>query len=263
MVKMTNKTFVYSHLMRWEPLELEGGEGPCWIKTLAKDEDTGAKTVLLRFGPGYRQKEAVSKVSADIYTLEGEMKSGDRTYGPDTYHYRPPGTKIGPVTSISGITRILFTGGPSDKYSPEELFVPDVKELPWTTDYVDLTYTTSMIKVLRKDKESDVSLLIHGHWQVGGRTHTGEGHIHNHVEEAYILMGENEDYLEDIDGHIYWVPGAYLCRQPMTSQHGDTLKHVIPFHTLVRRCYVEDMVKFHQPNPHNIESPIPPLSFKE
>ena len=263
MVKMTNHTFVYAHLMRWEPLQLEGGEGPCWIKTLAKDEETGAKTVLLRFGPGYRQKETVSTVYADMYVLEGEMQSGERFYGKDAYHYRPPGSRIGPISCVEGITRLMFTGGPKDKFSTQELFVPDIKELPWQKDYVNLDHSTSMIKVLRQDKESDVSVLIHGHWQVGGRVLPGQGHIHDHVEEAYVIMGENEDFLEDIDGHIYWVPGTYLCRQPGTSMHGDTLKHSVPFHTFIRRCFVDQMVEFHQPNPLNIVSDVPPISFSE
>ena len=263
MVKRTNQTFVYTHLMRWEPLEIDGGEGPAWIKTLAKDEETGARTVLLRFGQGYRQKETVSKASADIYVLEGEMQSGDRNYGQDTYHYRPPGTKIGPISCVSGITRLMFTGGPGDKCSPEELFIPDVKEVPWAEDYVDSALSKSDMKVLRQDKESNVTLLIHGHWQVGGRALPGQGHIHDQWEESYIIIGENEDYLGDIDGHIYWVPGTYLCRQPNTSMHGDTLKHSIPFYTITRRFYYEDMVKFLQTNPHLTVSDIPPITFTE
>ena len=263
MVKRTNHTYVYSHLMRWEPLEIDGGEGPAWIKTLAKDEETGARTVLLKFGQGYRQKETVSKVYADIYVLEGEMRSGDRIYGQDTYHYRPPGTKIGPISCVSGITRLMFTGGPGDKFSPQELFIPDVKELPWADDYGDIRLSKSNIKVLRKDKESDVSLMIHGHWEVGGRGLVGQGHIHDHVEEVYVIMGENEDYLGDIDGHIYWVAGTYLCREPNTSMHGNTLRHTVPMMTCVRRPFVEDLVTFHQPTPHNIVADIPSITFAE
>ena len=43
MDKRTNQTFLYTHLMRWEPLEIDGGLGPAWIKTLAKDEETEAQ----------------------------------------------------------------------------------------------------------------------------------------------------------------------------------------------------------------------------
>src|SRR5437870_1826801 len=108
MTRKTNHTFLYTHLMRWEPLILKGGEGNAWIKTLAKDEKTGARTMLIKFDPGYVQKKTVAEWPADIYVLEGEMQCGNRKYEQGTFHYRPAGAAFGPIDSPGGITRLIF-----------------------------------------------------------------------------------------------------------------------------------------------------------
>lgn len=77
MVKSTSHTLLYTSLLRWEPLVVEGSEGLAWIKTLAKDEETGARTALVKFDPGYKQAKSIGQGAADIYELEG----GDGTSG--------------------------------------------------------------------------------------------------------------------------------------------------------------------------------------
>lgn len=263
MAKATNQSFTYAHLMRWEPVGIEGGEGPAWIKTLSKDPVTNARTVLVRFGQGYRQKKAATEAYADIYVLEGEMTCGETLYSKDTYHYRPENADCGPIFSRTGITRLMIISGRGERCATEEVFVQDVKELPWEKDFLDPKLSISRMKLLRKDKRTDVSVMIQSTFMVGSRALVGRGHVHNHPEEAYVLEGENEDYLEDIDGHIRWIPGAYVCRQPDTGLHGDKLTTVVPLTLFIKRVYVEDYTVFHHRPDLNVERDIPRVTFVE
>src|SRR5258708_3340972 len=99
LTRRTNHTFLYTHLMRWEPLIEPGGQGNAWIKTLSKDTETGARTLLIKFDPGYKQMESATEWPADIYVLEGAMRCGEHTYQPSTFHYRPAGTRFGPIAT--------------------------------------------------------------------------------------------------------------------------------------------------------------------
>ena len=129
MAKRTNNIVLYTTLINWEPLEVERSQGYAWVKTLAKDDQTGARTLLVKYDPGFTAEATVSTWPMDIFTLEGEMRCGERTYAKDTYHYRPAGTPIGPIESPHGITRLIFTADSQDpaKSSSEEVFVQNVQ----------------------------------------------------------------------------------------------------------------------------------------
>ncbi len=253
-------------MMRWEPLPVPNSEGRAWMKTLAKDIETGARTALIKFDPGFRQDAAVSNWPMDVFVLEGGMQCGDRRYEKDTYHYRPSGVGYGPTHTKAGITRIVFTSNQRERSSAEEVFVQDVKQLPWGKSSADPDDPRGL-KDLRQDPVAGVSFLLHAGWAVGHRNIPGQMHSHGHEEEAYVLEGEWEDYLGDVDGHIYWTPGMYICRAPGESWHGDTIVLKPPKATLVRRGWVGngqsadkfyDTIAEHSPN-----LPIPPLDFAE
>lgn len=257
MTRKTNQTFLYTHLMRWEPLAVQGAEGRAWIKTLSKDEQTGARTALIKYDPGFKQKRTTSQFSADIYVLDGQMETGEHTYQKGTYHYRPGGTQFGPVESPNGSTRLVFAD-PKAKSSRKEVFIQDVNKMPWGPSYsnIDPTGYKAGTRLLREDPEQKLTVLIHAFF-IADRSLPNEGHRHDHMEEAFTIEGEMEDYLGDVDGHVAWVPGTYICRVPNASLHGDTIKHKIPMVNIVRRGWVGDTVTFHQAeNKANIRSPI-------
>ena len=265
MPRKTNSTFLYTHLMRWEPLPVKGAQGTAWIKTLSKDWETGARTLLIKYDPGFRQEKSISTWPADIYVIDGEMQFGDRTYEKGTYHYRPADAKIGPIESRKGITRLIFTSDTKTMASKKEVFVPDVNQLPWTLSYVTAVDPSPAgkgwaLRMLREDKEAGASILMHTNFTpVWGLM--GEAHQHDHQEEAFVLDGEFEDYCGDIDGHIAWIPGAYICRVPNASLHGDTV-HAGPGTLFVRRTWTGDMVKFWQ-SKRNTKQKLPPMTFVE
>lgn len=257
MVRKTNHTFLYTQLMRWEPLVLPGGKGNAWVKTLSKDEATGARSMLIKFDPGYVQQKAVSEWPVDMFVIEGAMQCGNRTYGQGTYHYRPAGTEFGPVECPNGITRLMFTADSKSVSSDEEVFIQNVKNIEWSPSYINPDPRIVGVKLLREDREATITVLLHAHFKPGP-TRPGKHtqHYHDHHEEVFTLMGRTEDYLDEVDGHMLWMPGTYVCRTIGGSSHGDALKMEAPNIQIIRRGWIGETEKFWQSKSH-IHSEVP------
>jgi hypothetical protein len=71
MSRRTLQVVLYTDRINWMPLPVKNSQGLAWIKTLSKDPETGAKTALIRYEPGFRARASVSQWPIDIYTLEG------------------------------------------------------------------------------------------------------------------------------------------------------------------------------------------------
>jgi hypothetical protein len=245
MTRKTNTSALYTHLINWEPLEVAGSQGFAWIKTLAKDESTGARTALIRYDPGFTAQPSVSTWPTDIYTLDGEMTAGDHSYEKDTYHYRPAGTAIGPISAPRGATRLIFTADTADpsKSSAEEIFIQNIMtdlqpDPPGAGE--DPKVTMRWRKTLRQDPVAGYSLRAQRSARAGVQDHSGSLHIHPWTEEAYMISGLNQDYSGDIDGHIQWMAGLYVCRPPNGNPHGNSLKLDDNYYMIVRGGWSDD-----------------------
>src|SRR5713226_3640603 len=197
MVRKTNTSALYTHLINWEPLEVAGSQGFAWIKTLAKDDITGARTALIRYDPGFTAEPTVSNWPMDIYTLEGQMSAGERMYEKDTYHYRPAGTPIGRLNSPKGVTRLIFTADTPDpgKSSSEEIFIQSVitdvlPDPPGNAE--DPKETMRWRKTLRRDPIAGYSLRVQRSARAGVKDHSDWLHIHPWTEEAFMVSGLNQ-----------------------------------------------------------------------
>ena len=264
MARRTNASIMFTPLMRWERLTVPNSEGLAWIKTLSKDVKTSARTCLIKFDPGFRQGKTVSTWPVDSYVLEGEMTSGNRTYGPDTFHYRPAGVEFGPTETKKGITRVVFSSDEKHKASKKEVFHQDMKVVPWNKSYSDPTGLERGAKDLRQDDVAGYSLLLHSSFKPYLRNLVGVGHVHDHAEEAFVVHGKWEDYLFDLDAHIIWQPGLYVCRPPNESWHGDTTSIETPNLVIVRRGWVGETSKFNEKaTEHSPSTPIQPINFVE
>ena len=233
-MKRAQASVTHPQFLVWEPLPVEGAEGAAWIKTLGKDDETGARTALVRYDAGFRQSERVSKVYADVVVLEGEMSYGRRMCRGGTYYYRPPGTTYGPVESLVGTTSLVMTGGGEAlKCSQEPVFVEDVEELPW---HADPQKQNRKIKILRTDEQAKVQILIAWGYQAGSVGEDNIMRVHDYYEELYIIgEGEMRCYEGEVDGHFLLVPGTYVCRQPNASLHGDPQVTKAGYQSLTRR----------------------------
>jgi ChrR Cupin-like domain len=87
--------------MEWQPFA-DGPEG-MWEKVLARDEETGSYTRLIRADPDLVVAEVrVHDFWEESYILEGSFEEDGVTYGPGTFVCNPPGYEHGPYTSPSG-----------------------------------------------------------------------------------------------------------------------------------------------------------------
>ncbi len=255
-MRATNKTFLYTDRMRWEPLLVKGSTGGrAWIKTLARDPQNGARTCLVKYDPGFKAPATTPEWPADIYVIDGSMKSGDKQYKKSTFHYRPLGAKQGPIETSEGCTRLIFTADDKNKSSKTEVFLPDTSTMPWGPGYsnIDPEGINGGTRVLRSDPDLRLTIVIHTFF-IPERSLVHKGHRHDHTEEAFTLEGEMEDYCGDVEGHMYWVPGTYICRPPGGSVHGDTNKWKIPVTNIIRRGWVGNIETFHSDEHNTIEA---------
>lgn len=245
MARKTNTSALYTQYINWEPFAVKNSHGFAWIKTLAKDDETGARTALIRYEPGFTAEASVAEWPMDIYTLEGEMTAGGRRYIPHTYHYRPAGSPIGSVSTTEGCVRLIFTADTKDptRSSSDEIFVQNVQ-----TDLMpdppppgeNPAETMRWRKILRRDPIAQYSFRVQRAAKTGYRDHSDSLHIHPWTEEAYMVSGANQDYSADIDGHIQWVPGLYVCRPPNGNPHGSSLKLDAEYYLIVRGGWTDD-----------------------
>lgn len=285
MARRTNRTTLYSEQMRWEPLPVKGSDGYAWIKTLSKDAETGARTALIRYEPGFIAPAAVATWPVDMYVLEGEMQAGDRRYEKHTYHYRPAGTPIRPIRSQTGITRLVFTADSKDpgRSSPDEVFIQSVeRDVPWDaggggqTRAISPERKTSQDalmeekrlrrnKSLRTDRLQGIRIWIYACKRSGLRNMIGEMHAHPYHEELFMVEGGNMEYMEELDGHVRWGPGFYLCRPPGECPHGDTLKLTDSTYCVVRTGWTDDPQRTAQWKAEGVRTTVPlrPLGFEE
>ena len=84
-----------------------GGE---WVGHLDEENKTGCRTRLLKFEPGvYTTAPFTHDYWEEVYQLKGDLivgndenGEGGRSFDPDTYACRPPGTPHGPFKSVNG-----------------------------------------------------------------------------------------------------------------------------------------------------------------
>ncbi len=186
MTRKTGNITLHTEWISWEPFRVAGAVGYAWIKTLSKDEETGARTALIKYEPGFRAPACTASWPIDSYTLEGSMQCGDLWYRKDTFHYRPVGTEIGPISTEEGIVRLIFTADSPDpaKNSSEEIFiqnvVTDVPPDPPSLSAPDQLDEAGPDSGFGAHGESAREMFDHGHLPAnlgtleGAREHKGE-----------------------------------------------------------------------------------------
>ena len=88
----------------------EGIKQKILVGHLDEENKTGCRTRLLKFEPGvYTTAPFTHDYWEEVYQLKGDLivgndENGDggRSFDPDTYACRPPGTPHGPFKSVNG-----------------------------------------------------------------------------------------------------------------------------------------------------------------
>lgn len=217
--KLTLRHLIWTQSLEWESLTLDGAKGRSWIKTLSMDTSTGARTVLLRFEPGWTKERGKSRIAWDLFVLDGEMKSGERVLKKNAYWYRPPGQNYERLSSVQETKVLAFLGSPwQEGDSREEVFVRDVKEVAWDSprNQGKPKQGRFRAKVLRADPGTGFTIKYAEYLPDEYRG----TFVHPEYEESYCLAGEMSHYEEDVAGHVSYRRGSYVSRPP-GSRHGD------------------------------------------
>ena len=81
-----------------------------------RDVQTGAQTLLMKLGVGFRLTEpGFATTSEESYVLSGEFTIGDDRLGPEFFYSRPAGYVYGPVESSGGYVLYASFDGPLER----------------------------------------------------------------------------------------------------------------------------------------------------
>ncbi|MBW2149622.1 MAG: cupin domain-containing protein [Deltaproteobacteria bacterium] len=103
------REFTDSTILPWSPVEMGVME-----KVLAEDPETGDKTRLVRFPPGYEGREVkIHDYWEEIYVLDGYFEdiTLDCKFPAGSYACRPPGMTHGPFRTPLGCTALEILYG--------------------------------------------------------------------------------------------------------------------------------------------------------
>ena len=115
--------FVQPHNLHFRPLVLPGLH-TVEFKQLSFDEKTGARTILVKLPPGWRQPPGYHSTDLEMFVVEGGVRIGDRPVGRYSYAYYPAGYSHSFGTE-EGATVLQFWGGAPD-------YVASAKSKPGT-----------------------------------------------------------------------------------------------------------------------------------
>lgn len=104
--------FVQPHNLHFRPLVLSG-LATTEFKQLSFDEKTGARTLLVKLPPGWKQAPGYHTANVEMFVVEGGIRIGDRPMGRYSYAYYPAGYSHSFGTE-EGATVLQFWSGAPD-----------------------------------------------------------------------------------------------------------------------------------------------------
>lgn len=115
--------FVQPHTLHLRPLTFPGLPG-AEFKQLSFDERTGARTILAKLPPGWKQAPGYHSADLEMFVVEGGISVADKPMGRYAYAYYPAGYAHS-FGSAGGATVLMFWSGAPD-------YVPSAKSRPGT-----------------------------------------------------------------------------------------------------------------------------------
>jgi hypothetical protein len=115
--------FVQPHNLHFRPLVLPGLQ-TAEFKQLSFDEKTGARTLLVKLPPGWKQPPGYHSADVEMFVVEGGIRIGERPVGRYSYAYYPAGYSHG-FSTEQGATVLQFWSGAPD-------YVASAKSRPGT-----------------------------------------------------------------------------------------------------------------------------------
>lgn len=255
--------FVQSQVIPWEQGLYGGARPEVEVRTLSRDEGSGASSNLLRYAPGWSQRgQQTLAADEEMFVLAGSLTIGSRTYGRYEYAHLPAGYRRPKMMSSKGAVVLTFFS--AEPVATAEFEVDgarlvehvDAFEGPWTGNFHPQFPGGAGRKYLRQDPHDGEETWVLGTMPLrSGR----RPERHPVVEEMYLLAGE-------LVGHVGTMKaGAYFWR-PEEEWHGpfgSPTGNLMLFRTIggpLSTEYTEDEVDFTWTPKHE---PILPPSLQD
>jgi quercetin dioxygenase-like cupin family protein len=218
--------FINQQELTWEEFRVQGVASGLKAKTLSRDPQTGAVSLLISYPPGWRSRADSNYHSGDeeIFVLEGDLTIGVRTLTDRCYSFIPAGMAHGPVSSRNGCLALTFFDREPDVIASNES-KPGAKidrvveyknyfDEPWAlgaTRAKSKTPPPLLVKVLRQDGRTGARTWIAGVLS-GHPNYTWE--THPTWEEGYLIEGEYRlaECLDRKSKAGVYTPGSYFFR---------------------------------------------------
>jgi len=102
--------FLQSQALPWKPSPWPFLPG-CQLKTLSRDADTGALSLLVRYPSGWAAPApGPLGTTEELFVLEGMLELDGRRYGQDCYGWFPPGWRHAVRATADGAVALVFLG---------------------------------------------------------------------------------------------------------------------------------------------------------
>ncbi len=207
--------FVQEQSIPWRDAQPGLGPAGTTLRVLSVDDETGARTVLVRYPTGW-ERRAPEHLEADeeLLVLDGEIELNGVAYGPLCYAFLPAGFLRRDAVSRQGALVLVFYEGAPRYVSGEASQEPALERLVEKIDALDGDWGGGFHpqfpagagrKYLRQDAETGDQTWILGTMPLRF-SRKPEKHPTN--EEMFLLSGEVVSPI----GVMY--PGAYFWRPP-------------------------------------------------
>ena len=232
--------FVQPERLYWRPLTLSGVPA-AEFKQLSFDDKTGARTLLVKLPPGWKQAPGYHSSDLELFVVEGGISIGGKPMGRYAYAYYPAGHAHSFATE-KGATVLEFWGGAPDYVQSatskagaktgaiDGLAYSDIPttgpaSLPKFRDEPVMKNSPVHVKVLRQDAASGETTWIET-IPGGTRTMRGEGKLPLWAssaswKEGFLIAGDMtmSECLPQGEAAGTYAPDGYFFR-PAGVRHG-------------------------------------------
>lgn len=201
------------------------------FKMLSLDTDSGACSMTVQFGGGYKQAPGFSWSEMEMMVVEGELRVGDRTVRKGHYFFVPAGYAMPAISSEQGALVLMMynTAEPSHVEATEHhpqcqlnLYhdVDSYMDIPWAVGNVTKPSVASgcLIKLLNYNPISHAMTFL---YCMTPNFYQDNISYHDCAEESYHLWGTSwmMQFGDLPTGGYFWRP-AYINHGAFASEFG-------------------------------------------